>query len=231
MRLGQSLSFWVCVVLQISFASIIFFMTYAVYPEVCILGKSFVVGSYIMFFLSVFITSFICTDYSCQTILNKLFAGHCREAIYFSNFITVWIGSVIIAAAYWIALLVFSVFVGFEAGMPMNEFWFLIIAKLAAVTALTSLYVLLSELITSKSAAVTAALILSFIGVGDPAGATNIRFISIFLSDIMPSGQLYQMMMMEPMSDIKRIFPLYSLIVTVISSAIGVVIFRRKDLK
>lgn len=231
MRLGQSLSFWVCVVLQISFASILFFMTYAVYPEVCILGKSFIVGPYIMFFLSVFITSFICTDYSCRTILNKLFAGHSREAIYFSNFITVWIGSVIIAAAYWIALLVFSVFVGFEAGMPMNEFWFLIIAKLAAVTALTSLYVLLSELIASKSVAVTAALILSFICSGDPAGATNIRFISIFFSDIMPSGQLDQMVLTETISDIKRVFPLYSLIVTVISSAIGVVIFRRKDLK
>lgn len=232
MRLRQSLSFWVCIVLQVSFAAILFFMTYAVYPEETrVFGKSFIVGPYIMFFLSVFITSFICTDYSCQTICNKLFGGHSREAIYFSNFITVWIGSVIITAAYWITLLAFSVFVGFEADMPLNEFWFLILTKIAAVTALVSLYVLLSELITSKSIAVTAALILSFICSGNPASVTNIRFISIFFNDIMPSGQIDQMILMETIEDIQRIFPVYSLAVTVVSSAIGVLIFRKKDLK
>lgn len=231
MRLRQSLSFWVCVVLQVSFAAIIFFMIYSVYPEEThVFGRSFIVGSYIMFFLSVFITSFICTDYSCQTIHNKLFVGHSREAIYFSNFITVWIGSVIITAAFWITLLAISVFVGFEADMPMNEFWFLILTKIAAVTALTSLYVLISELVTSKSIAVTAALILSFICSG-PLIETNIRFISVFFNDIMPSGQIHQMIQMETAADIQRIFPVYSLAVTVVSSAIGIMIFRRKDLK
>ncbi len=245
MRLRQSLSFWVCVVLQVSFAAILFFMTYSVYPEETrIFGKSFVVGSYIMFFLSVFITSFICTDYSCQTIRNKLFVGHSREAIYFSNFITVWIGSVIITAAYWITLLAFSVFVGFEADMSLNEFWFLILTKIAAVTALVSLYVLLSELITSKSKAVTTALILSLILLiiypimGDMHIEFNVQAakviskgVSVFFTDVMPSGQINQMMQMETTADIQRIFPIYSLAVTVVSYAIGVLIFRRKDLK
>lgn len=231
MRLRQSLSFWVCIVLQVSFAATVFFMMYSVYPEEThILGKSFIISPYIMFFLSVFITSFICTDYSCQTIRNKLFVGHSREAIYFSNFITTWIGSVIITAAFWITLLVISVFVGFEAGMPLNEFWFLILTKIAAVTALVSLYVLLSELITSKAIAVTTALILSFICSG-PLIETNIRFISVFFNDIMPSGQINQMMQMETTADIQRMFPVYSLAVTVVSSAIGILIFRRKGLK
>ena len=245
MRLGKSLSFWVCIVLQVSFAVTIFFMTYLVYPEEThVLGKSFVVSPYIMFFLSVFITSFICTDYSCQTIRNKLFVGHSREAIYFSNFITTWIGSVIITVAFWITLLVISVFVGFEADMPLNEFWFLILTKISAVTALVSLYVLLSELITSKSKAVTTALILSLIlliiypiiedmhiGFNVQAAKVISKGVSVFFTDVLPSGQIDQMMQMETAADIKRIFPIYSLVVTVVSSAIGVLIFRRKDLK
>ena len=245
MRLRQSLSFWVCVVLQVSFAATVFFMMYSVYPEEThILGKSFIISPYIMFFLSIFITSFICTDYSCQTIRNKLFVGHSLEAIYFSNFITTWIGSVIITAAFWITLLVISVFVGFEAGMPLNEFCFLIVTKIAAVTALVSLYVLLSELITSKSKAVTTALILSLILlimypiIGDMHIEFNVQAanviskgVSVFFTDVMPSGQIDQMMQMETAADIKRIFPIYSLVVTVVSSAIGVLIFRRKDLK
>lgn len=245
MRLRQSLSFWVCIVLQVSFAAILFFMMYLVYPEEThVFGKSFILGSYIMIFLSVFITSFICTDYSCQTIRNKLFVGHSREAIYFSNFITVWIGSIIITAAYWITLLAISVFVGFEVGMPPNEFCFLILIKIAAVTALVSLYVLLSELVTSKSKAVTAALILSlfFTIIYPIMGDMRIEFnvqaakvisnsISVFFTDIMPSGQIVQMEQMETIADIQRIFPIYSLAVTVVSSAIGILIFRRKDLK
>lgn len=232
MRLGQSLSFWVCTGLQVSFAAMLFFTAYSAYPEkIHIFGKSFIVGSYIMFFLSVFITSFICTDYSCQTIRNKLVVGHSRVAIYFSNFITVWIGSVIITAAFWITLLAISVFVGFEAGMPPNELCFLILTQIAAVTALVSLYVLLSELVTSKSAAVTAALILSLICFVCSAANTDISFLSVFFKDILPSGQLDQIVGMETAADIKRIFPVYSLAVTVVSTAIGVLIFRKKGFK
>ena len=242
MRLRQSLSFWVCVVLQVFLAAIDFFSAYFISTEKeSVFGRSFIVGSYIMIFLSVFITSFICTDYSCQTIRNKLVVGHSRGAIYFSNFITTWIGSLVIVAAYWITMSAISVSFGIEADMPPNEFCFLIFTQISAVTALVSLYVLLSELITSKSKAVTTALILSLVLsimypiMGDMHIEFNVQAakvisdgISVFFTDIMPSGQIVQM---EIGADIQRIFPIYSLAVTVISSTIGILIFRRKGLK
>lgn len=230
MRLRKSNSFSLSIIIQVFLAAINFFMAYFIYPDKSVIfGRSFIVGSYIMIFLSIFITSFICTDYSCQTIRNKLIVGHSREEIYFSNFITTWIGSLIIVSAYWITISALSVFLGLETGMPPNELCFLILTQIAAVTALVSLYVLLSELVTSKSKAVTAALILSLIfsAIGD----TSVNPKSIFFTDIMPSGQLVQMEQMEKAADIQRIFPIYSLAVTVISSAIGIMIFRRKELK
>ena len=242
MRLKKCSSFSVCIIIQVFLAAIDFFSAYFISTEKeTVFGRSYIVGSYIMIFLSVFITSFICTDYSRQTIRNKLFVGHTRGAVYFSNFITTWLGSLVIVAAYWITVSIISVSLGVKAGMPLNDFCFLIITQIAAVTALVSLYVLLSELITSRSKAVTTALILSLIlsimypVMGDMHIEFNVQAakvvsngISVFFTDIMPSGQLVQM---EMGSDIQRIFPIYSLVVAVVSSAIGVIIFRRKDLK
>lgn len=224
MRLKKSSSFALSVILQVFIAAIFFLMEYFISHEKnLIFGKSFIVGSYIMIFLSVFITSFICTDYSCQTIRNKLIVGHSREEIYFSNFITVWIGSLMMMAAHWITVLTLSVFFGTKASVPPDDLCFIFITQIAAVTALVSLYVLLSELVTKKSIAVTAALIFSFIfpAMKEP----------MFFTDIMPSGQLVQIEQMEAVTDIQLMFPVYSLAVTVASTAIGILIFRRKDLK
>lgn len=232
MRLRQSLSFWVCIVLQVFAAAMVFLMAYFMYQDKeksLIFDRSFMVGSYIMFFLSVFITSFICTDYSYQTIRNKLIVGYSREEIYLSNLITVWISSLVIVAAYLITIAALSVFLGLGTGMLPNELCFLILTQIAAVTALVSLYVLLSETVTRKSVAVTAALILSLIF--STIGDTSINPKSIFFTDIMPIGQLIQMEQMEKIADIQRIFPIYSLAVTVVSTAIGIMIFRRKGLK
>lgn len=240
MRLGKSNFFSLCIIIQVFFAVVNFFTAYFIYSEKSLVfGRSFTVGSYIMIFLSIFITSFISADYSCQTIRNKLIVGYSREEIYLSNLITVWISSLVITAAYLMTIAVLSVFLGVEAGMPPNELCFLILTQIAAVTALVSLYVLLSELVTRNSAAVTAALILSLfftvmVAMNMESGmsaATSNGGISVFFNDIMPSGQLVQMEQMERAADIQRIFPIYSLAVTVVSSAIGILIFRKKDLK
>lgn len=246
MRLGKSNSFSLCIIIQIFFAVLVFFMAYVINFEKSkslVFDRSFRVGSgsYIMIFLSIFITSFISDDYSCQTIRNKLIVGYSRDEIYLSNLITVWISSLVIMAAYLMTVAVLSVFFGVEAGMPSNELYFLILTQIAAVTALASLYVLLSELVTRNYVAVAAALILSLFftvmvamnmesGMS-PAISLSHSGISVFFNDIMPSGQLVQMEQMESVADIQRIFPVYSLAVTVFSSAIGILIFRKKDLK
>lgn len=238
-RLRKSRSFWVCMILQIFLAAVKFLYRYAVDPEKAVIfGGQCIAGSYIMIFLSVFITSFICTDYSCKTVRNKLIIGQSRGAVYLSNFITVLTGSIAIAAAYWVTLSAAALSLGGETGMPLNEFCFVILSQTAAVTALVSLYAALSELVTSKSKAVTAALIASLIMVA-VFHATKDMYIefnvqvglnlqAVFFNDIMPSGQLLQM---ETGADIPRIFPFYSLAVTAISTIAGVLIFRRKDLK
>ncbi len=228
-RLRKSASFLLGIIIQAFFAAIDFFVSYSFYgKEALAFGRSFIVGSYIMILLSVFITSFICTDYSCKTVRNKLIIGHSRIAIYFSNFITVLTGSLAFAISYWVTILAAALPLGVELGMPPREFCFLVLTQLAVVTALVSFYVLLSELITSKSVAVTAALILSFILsiIGEIFDA---RALSVFFSEILPFGQMVNMEMSD--TPIPQIFPVYSLIVIVIFSAVGVLFFGRKDLK
>lgn len=241
-RLRKSRAFWVCIIFQIFLAVMDFLPAYFISEEkTFVLGRQFFIGSYIMIFLSIFITSFICTDYSCKTIRNKLAVGQSRAAVYFSNFVAVLTGSFAIIAAYWITVSAVAIPLGVEIGMPLGEFCFLFGAQIAAVTALVSLYVLLSQLVTSKSKAVTTALILSMVfSLMYPLmGEMNIEFnvqaaetiskgISVFFTDILPSGQLVQM---EMGADIQRIFPIYSLAVAAVSIAFGVLIFRRKDLK
>lgn len=241
-RLWKSRAFWVCIIFQIFLAAIDFLSAYFISEEkTFVLSRQFFIGSYIMIFLSVFITSFICTDYSCKTIRNKLIVGQTRAAVYFSNFAAALVGSFVIIAAYWAVMSALAFSLGVEMGMPLNEFCFLFWAQIAAVTALVSLYVLLSELVTSKSKAVTAALISSFvlsivypamkemyIEFNVQAARAVSKGISVFFTDIMPSGQLVQM---ETGEDIQGIFPIYSLAVAAVSTAVGVLIFRRKDLK
>ncbi len=232
-RLRKSNSFLLGIIIQAFFAAIDFFVSHFLYgKEALAFGRSFIVGSYIMILLSVFITSFICTDYSCKTIRNKLIIGHSRIAIYFSNFITVLTGSLALAISYWVTVLVVALPLGGEIGMPPREFCFVVFNQLAVVTALVSFYVLLSELITSKSVAVTAALILSFIlsVIGEIYMASGARALSVFFSEVIPFGQMVHMEMMSD-NPIPHIFPVYSLIMIVISSAVGVIFFGRKDLK
>ncbi len=231
-RLRKSDSFLLCIIIQV-FAAVMetLFNCFIYGKEEFFFGRSFIVGTYIMILLSVFITSFICTDYSCKTIRNKLIIGHSRIAIYFSNFITVLTGSLVIIAAYWVTALAIALPLGGELGMTTGEFCFLVLTQLVAVTALVSFYVLLSELVTSKSMAVTAALILSFFStiIGDICREVGVRALSLFFSEILPFGQMVNMEMSD--TPIPHIFPVYSLIVIVIFSAVGVLFFERKDLK
>ncbi len=232
-RLRKSNSFLLGLIIQVFIAVIDFLAGYSFHgKEALAFGRSFIVGSYIMILLSVFITSFICTDYSCKTVRNKLIIGHSRIAIYFSNFITVLTGSLALAISYWVTVLAAALPLGGEIGMPPRDFCFLVFTQLAVVTALVSFYVLLSELITSKSAAVTAALILSFMLciIGEIYMASDARALSVFFSEVLPFGQMVHMEMMSD-TPIPHIFPVYSLIVIVISSAVGVLFFGRKDLK
>lgn len=231
-RLWKSNSFLLCIIIQVFDAVMETLLNYFIYgKEELFFGRSFIVGTYIMILLSVFITSFICTDYSCKTIRNKLIIGHSRIAIYFSNFITVLTGSLVIIAAYWVTALAIVLPLGGELGMTTGEFCFLVLTQLAVVTALVSFYVLLSELVTSKSMAVTAALILSFFStiIGDICREVGVRALSLFFSEILPFGQMVNMEMSD--TPIPHIFPVYSLIVIVIFSAVGVLFFGRKDLK
>ncbi len=231
-RLRKSDSFLLGIIIQAFFAVIDFFVSYFLYEkEALAFGRSFIVGSYTTILLSIFITSFICTDYSCKTIRNKLIIGHSRIAIYFSNFITVLTGSLAFAISYWVTVLAVALPLGGEIGMPPSEFFFLVLTQLAVVTALVSFYVLLSELVTSKSVAVTAALILSFFStiIGDICREVGVRALSLFFSEILPFGQMVNMEMSD--TPIPHIFPVYSLIVIVIFSAVGVLFFGRKDLK
>jgi hypothetical protein len=105
---------------------------------------------YVGIFLSVYVSMFIGTEYSDGTIRNKLIVGHDRRTIYFANLLTCFVGSMVI-------YLVWAI--GSLTGIPYFGLWSigivgyikLMILTLLCTLALTSIFVLMSHLITNKA--------------------------------------------------------------------------------
>jgi ABC-type transport system involved in multi-copper enzyme maturation permease subunit len=111
---------------------------------------TFEILPYFGLFLSVYISMFMGTEYSDGTIRNKLIVGHDRRTIYFANLLTCFVGSMVI-------YLVCAI--GSLTGIPYFGLWSigivgyikLMILTLLCTLALTSIFVLMSHLITNKA--------------------------------------------------------------------------------
>lgn len=238
-RLKYSLSFCVCVIISCFEGLFNIFM--------CCLSSAgqpfslapFFCGSNTMFYTSVFIPLFIGTEYSDLTMRNKLVVGHTKKAVYISNFITAAVCTLIIYTSYWLPAFTVGLFFGGEINMDAAEFLGMFFMNVLTILAAAAVYVMLAMLISKKSSSVTAVLIGTIILIGSatifeivsisfevPADAA-LSIIALFFTHVLPFGQIMQI----EAGSVNVLFPVYSIAVTAVSTAMGMFIFRRKDLK
>ncbi len=214
-------------------------------------------GMHYMIFASVFAPLFLGTDYVCGAMRSKLAVGSKRIDIYFSEFLTVSAGSLLISICE-IVPMIFKVSVfGKTFGMEAGEFAFGMFTIFCALEAAIGIFTLIGMLITSKPISVvlsiligirsisTGALIINVLDIpefiedsddpnAEPIRSDNyidgaLRDVLITANDILPGGQLVQLQSGETHNE--KALPLYSLGILAVSTAAGVAVFRRKDLK
>lgn len=104
----------------------------------------------ISFFYAVFISFFIGTDYSDGTIRNKVVIGHSRTDIYFANYITCFIGSLVIIIAMLIGCAFGVPFFGYWQG-GIKDYFIKVLLCIFITAAFTTLITLISMLTTNKA--------------------------------------------------------------------------------
>lgn len=166
-------------------------------------------------------------------------------------------GSVLIELSELVPMIFLTSFFGKSFGMEAGAFAFQMFAIFCALEAANGIFTLIGMLITSKPISVVLSIFIGirlistgsviinvlnipeFIEDSDDANAEPVRSdnyidgafrnILITVNDILPGGQIMQIETGQLHNE--KTFPLYSLGVLAVSTAAGVAVFRRKDLK
>lgn len=211
--------------------------------------------------MAVFCSLFIGTEYSDGTIRNKVVIGQKRTSIYLSNLIICAIVSIVMCAAFLIAYLCVGIpLLGFfEMGIKLVSLFTLAVFVLSI--AFASIFTLISMLNHNKAITAVVCILLAFLllfagaqlykMLNEPE--TNMGLITTengqeyqeipnpnyledgkrevvqFLYDFVPGGQALQCVSLEANNIV--VLPVYSLIIIILTTGIGMFFFRKKELK
>lgn len=117
---------------------------------------------FISFLHSIFISLFLGKEYSEGTIRNKLIAGHTRQSIYASNYITCLFGSLIIYAMLIIGGLIGIPFLGKWQGSAGSLILYIIIG-ICITASITAILTMLAMLFSNRAVNAVASLVLMLI--------------------------------------------------------------------
>lgn len=195
--------------------------------------------------LSVVVSLFIGTDFSDNTIRNKLITGQSRVSIFVANSIT----SIIVAVCMYMAGVVVAC-----VGIPLLEKFELPIGKLlvqmaSAVVAVSviAIFVCTVTMVIGNRVISIIASMSSVIGLQVVASLlwANVNYytdfglldslqakIDVFLFDWLPTCQIYRLTsIVEDIPKNIYLFPVYSVILILAVGTIGIIIFRKKNLR
>lgn len=212
------------------------------------------------FGMAVFIPLFFGTEHSDGTFRSKLAVGHTRLAIYLAHLITSVVAALAAAVAYVIPVLAVGLFIYEPPALEPGTLILLALGTLALLAAYCALYTFVVMNCARKSGAAVICLVgmlVLYLAAGNIEiplmhpeylsmevtesgevipGEPNPRYVGgakrqvlEALQDILPTGQSLQYMRAE-VAHPERL-PLYSLADTVVLTAAGIALFRRKDLK
>lgn len=205
--------------------------------------------------MAIFISIFFGTEYGDGTIRNKLVVGHDRRQIYCANLITVVVCGLVLSAAYMLPIVI----LGFPAvALPTVKSVQIVAVGVLTLFAFCSLFTMVSMMYSNKAGATVINLVLAFLllliafllisylqapefhivhgidgsmeKVRNPMYVSGIRrTILQILCDLLPGGQAVQFTTgtFSPLWAL----PLYSVGVCAACTAVGIIVFYRKDIK
>lgn len=227
-----------------------------------------VFGQFAMFIgvvLAIFCSFFVGKEYSDGTIRNKIICGKKRVDIYFANFVTCTVVSLMLCAAFFLPYLGIGIPLIGSFNMEKEIVYWLFLTVIFLSIAFASIFNLISMLSTSKAVTATVCILLTFLflymgfqfrgmlnqpeiidGTAyDENGVAykevedfpnpeylqgNERQVVQFLFNLMPGGQVAQCVGRGTVGNLSQL-PIYSLGVILITTGIGVFVFKKKDLK
>lgn len=187
---------------------------------------------------------FIGSDYDQGTIRNKFICGHTRRAIFFSHWLIASAGALIILAASLVLGTVLSAHYFQTFALDVSNLCWLFLSCAMLTVAYAAINVALAMNISRKASSVVCGMIvmigmstftsfleveLSSVLVSGWTPVTLKDHLILFIYDLLPSGQCSQINAM--MFDHLARWPLYSLILIVLVTAAGYLLFRQKDIK
>ncbi len=168
---------------------------------------------------AVFVSLFFGTENS--VVRNRLMIGHSRGAVYLANWLTAFCGVFVINALSMLPYTLAAPFCGVKVGdISVDEFMFCVLIEILAVAAAGGIYFLITVIVTRRSICAAGALITAIMLLSLPEVSDNWRY--------SPCGQISTLMNREYTS---AAMPLWSLGLLAVSTAVGAVVFRRRDLK
>lgn len=203
---------------------------------------------------AVFISIFFGTEYGDGTIRNKLVVGHDRRQIYFANLLTAVVCGLVMTAAYILPVVI----LGFPlVGLPSVTAIQVMAVGIVTLFAFCSLFTMVSMMYSNKAGATVINLVLAFLLLAAASFLLSIlnapEYYTVFtdegqelvrnsnyidgvartilqaLCDLLPSGQAMQFI--QGISSPLWVFPLYSVGVCATCTAVGAVVFYKKDIK
>lgn len=209
---------------------------------------------------AVFCSLFIGTEYNDGTIRNKVVVGHTRISVYMANFITVAVASVVMCVVHFIAYLCVGIpLLGFFE-MEIKTALLLALAVFMLAIAFSSIFTLISMLNQNKAITAVICILIAFLllligaqlnkSLNEPE--TNMgmamtesgmetqalpnpkyldedaRKVVQFFYDLLPGGQAIQCTSGEVVN--LSLLPVYSLFIIILTSGVGLCLFKRKEL-
>lgn len=193
---------------------------------------------------AIWIHLLIGNDYDQGTIRNKFICGHQRSSIFFSHWLVACCGSLFILAASLVTSAVLSWYCFHAFMLDAAHFALVIISCVLLTIAYTAICVALAMNISRRASSVVCGM-LAMLGLAIAASIIDSNITSIlvygvavspltekllfFFYDLLPSAQCVQLnnMMFDRVSH----WPLLSILLTIVVTIIGYLLFKRKDIK
>ncbi len=251
-RMKKSKSFLFSVIFQIGFALFVIIPAYRIGFSI---GNMLFADSLLTLVLSAFfVPFFLHDDHHKGMMRNKIITGHSRVQIYSANYISALIGSSVIFLTPIVIAFALALPLGGSLGMSTAEFAVRLIIILSANAAMCGIYVLTAFLCRNMGSAASSIIAIAMFTVSavctlnvespedsadlfeslEPAGISITLdpsgILNNVLCDVLPTSHLLRTLFSEQARNI-AFLPFYSLLFIAAATALGILLFRRKDLK
>lgn len=250
-RMIKSKVFCFSVIFQIGFALVAILPMYGMEFSV---GNGFLLADSLLTLVlsAVFVHFFLRSDYHEGMARNKIIMGHTRTKIYVSNLVSALTGSWIFFLTPISVSLVLAPFTDVTLGVSAEVFAARAAVFLAAEAAMCGIYVLAAFFFRNMGAAASFFIALAMFTVSifgtlnavspedtaeifETAGIEVQLYQSNALNDILlnvfPTSHIVKLMVTEPPINEMLLLPLYSLTIIAATTGLGILLFRKKDLK